>query len=696
MGKISVKRNILIVSVGPPGWGGAATASYHLFRRMQGDGHNVHYMCLLDEIRIAEDQKIFGEKLGNPLGLEGVTICVLKRPLDGPHPEVRDSLIEIGANLVIAYSHSPTVFIKEATPEVPVIFYVSGSTAATALLISDPGLDAVKILERLDKGEQFQISNDREVKAVALADRIVANSELSHRLLRGFHPGCTDKLDPVPTWEAEWVHGHALEFKHLALPFDERDIDVLFVASNWDREVKNCPMVRQIVASMPDKVIHVLGLAGETVEGAISHGLVPEIEEVFRLFGRARVLVCPSRLDAAPGVLYEGAALGCNLVASRNCGNSRIVNQKLLVDSFTTENFVEVIERALVRPSKNDVKYLVDRRGYRNLIDLAREFELPPKLPPRLRATGDEVDYWIDDLCDSEKGYIVVRDCVSAEECERYRLECARFFEKGPVVHARINRPDMFNYVHHRYIAPDGKVWSTKDARRQANICRIYQFLHNRQSADTRILIQRILALRNRIEERFLHDAAYRTERERLMDYVQVTHFLNNDNGLSRHRDCQTTYRYPFLQPFTLLSEPGEDFDGGNLVVWTRTGRAVRFPKDIPIGRGDLVLFDRRLEHGVDPTLGAGRSGVGRWSVVVGARDYHVGRYVDRYRYSNFWVRRMEPLGEEGTKVSRALRALYSTAVSRQSMIEVPRFNSSGCSKGITQPLPLIQYQYKV
>ena len=27
------------------------------------------------------------------------------------------------------------------------------------------------------------------------------------------------------------------------------------------------------------------------------------------------------RIDAAPGILFEGAVMGCNLVASKNCGN---------------------------------------------------------------------------------------------------------------------------------------------------------------------------------------------------------------------------------------------------------------------------------------------------------------------------------------------------------------------------------------
>jgi len=51
---------------------------------------------------------------------------------------------------------------------------------------------------------------------------------------------------------------------------------------------------------------------------------------VFRLMGNAKTIVSTSRYDAAPGILFEGSVMGCNLVASRNCGNWKICHTELL------------------------------------------------------------------------------------------------------------------------------------------------------------------------------------------------------------------------------------------------------------------------------------------------------------------------------------------------------------------------------
>lgn len=85
--------------------------------------------------------------------------------------------------------------------------------------------------------------------------------------------------------------------------------------------------------------------------------------------GDARTLVCPSTLDSAPGILYEAAAMGCNVVASRNCGNWRLCHSELLVDPFGIGTFVECIARSLTREFESNIDEFLQSNSYVDLLE---------------------------------------------------------------------------------------------------------------------------------------------------------------------------------------------------------------------------------------------------------------------------------------------------------------------------------------
>ena len=87
------------------------------------------------------------------------------------------------------------------------------------------------------------------------------------------------------------------------------------------------------------------------------------------LLGSARALVCPSLVDAAPGVLFEAAALGCNVVASKNCGNYGLCHPALLVDPPTLEGFVSRMELARERRYEDRVSDFLGSGSYEDLVD---------------------------------------------------------------------------------------------------------------------------------------------------------------------------------------------------------------------------------------------------------------------------------------------------------------------------------------
>jgi hypothetical protein len=93
--------------------------------------------------------------------------------------------------------------------------------------------------------------------------------------------------------------------------------------------------------------------------------------------GRARSVISPSLIDAAPGILFEGSAMGCNLVASHNCGNAGICNEALLVERYDAQGFVNAIQRGRERRFGDSMQSLLAGRHYDELLGIVDAFAEP-------------------------------------------------------------------------------------------------------------------------------------------------------------------------------------------------------------------------------------------------------------------------------------------------------------------------------
>jgi hypothetical protein len=85
--------------------------------------------------------------------------------------------------------------------------------------------------------------------------------------------------------------------------------------------------------------------------------------------------VSTSILDAAPGILFEGAVMGCNLVASPNCGNWKICHPELLVTDYRAEVFCNRIERSVAKKYPDNLDGFLSQGG---LAELLRTLEEAP------------------------------------------------------------------------------------------------------------------------------------------------------------------------------------------------------------------------------------------------------------------------------------------------------------------------------
>jgi glycosyltransferase involved in cell wall biosynthesis len=160
-----------------------------------------------------------------------------------------------------------------------------------------------------------------------------------------------------------------LDFARLQEPFHKREIDVIFIASSWNRSEKNYKFVKEIASRLKDLNIHVVGEVEKKDNNATYHNLITNRKEMFGLLGNSKTIVSPSLFDAAPGILFEASAMGCNIVASKNCGNWMLCNEILLVDPFNLSSFLEKIHLSLSKKYDDNINYFFKTNSYNNFIE---------------------------------------------------------------------------------------------------------------------------------------------------------------------------------------------------------------------------------------------------------------------------------------------------------------------------------------
>ncbi len=265
--------------------------------------------------------------------------------------------------------------MKREAPDIPILFLTCGCAQAGEYINNGIVSNAVELnnLTLNSNGNEYYFPKlfvSRESEAVAKSDLVITHSELNKQFFKYFYPQHRGKIYPEIIWFADWICEEAQKFSNLKKPFSKRDIDLLFVSSIWSRQVKNYSLMKKIVLQKNDLNIHIVGEVEEKIDNIKYHGYITQREEMFELLGRSKTVVSTSILDAAPGLLFEASVMGCNIVASKNCGNWQICNKDLLVNNFGVKDYLDKINRSLTQEYEDNIVLFLDSNSYRNLIDI--------------------------------------------------------------------------------------------------------------------------------------------------------------------------------------------------------------------------------------------------------------------------------------------------------------------------------------
>ena len=372
-----MNKKILIGCFYVPGWGGPSTAGYSLFEKMQTDGLDVDYINFIFSKDFDDLTKRFGKEFGNPKALSNVHTFVIDNVinLSFQNNNMTTLIKDISPDIILGITWRAAFLMKRAISQIPLIFLPSGSESLKTYIRKDEINNFADVHKILSDSGSIRIEPDViENEAVEISDLIIAHSESILSLFRNIFPGLNSKLYSEILWWAEWTCSDALRYSHFKIPFEERDIDLLFVTNDWGRPEKNSRMMVEIIKKCNGLNTHIVGEINEKPNGAVCHSFIARREDLFRLMGRTKALVSPSLFDASPGILYEASAMGCNLVASKNCGNWKICNDDLLVETYNTDSFLEKIELAISKRFTDNLDFFVNSNSYEKLKNVITGF----------------------------------------------------------------------------------------------------------------------------------------------------------------------------------------------------------------------------------------------------------------------------------------------------------------------------------
>lgn len=230
-----------------------------------------------------------------------------------------------------------------------------------------------------------------------------------------------------------------------------------------------------------------------------------------------------------------------------------------------------------------------------------------PDLQPISSVAVDVARVWRD-VTDPAKGFALVRAFYSLDEVDWYREKSDALLASGPIMHAQVVHDRQRDYVFPRAIG------------RVVTGYQVFHFPHNHRGTDLEAFFRRAIDFRNEVESQWADDA-YRKGTAPLRDYVQVSYFLERTGKLAKHIDQDPDFPSLLLQPWVSLSEPGDDYTRGNLVIHSKDGSAHAIEDELDVHRGDLLLFDRSLVHEVEATAAGTGANRGRCNVVIGGRQ---------------------------------------------------------------------------
>lgn len=324
---------VLVSSTQYPSYGGAATNTYNIIK----------YFKKFDFIKTSglfiDTSEDIAQK-ANPDNLENIYGAMYG---DFHHPDITFNLLKtFGGYPDIAFCKNcmaPKI-IKNIFPNCINIFLVSGIWGFAQL---ECGASEIT--------DFIPIRKTPEEASIKLSNLVICNSNLTIDYFKKIYEYCLeDKLLNKPIDTTKYNVGELiLKEKH---EYDEqnRTIDIIAIASNANRPVKNIKFIKEILEKTNRKIT----VIGENTEELFNDKksnltIVPLLtqSEVIEYLKKSKIILIPSLFDSNSNVFREAVYNGVYPFISHNVAHPKKFPKFFICDNYNTEDWIFRIEYLL-------------------------------------------------------------------------------------------------------------------------------------------------------------------------------------------------------------------------------------------------------------------------------------------------------------------------------------------------------------
>ena len=338
---------ILICSTQYPGYGGGATNSYNIFKFLKLIGFE-RVVCVFFVHEKFINSPNFNH---NPDNFSNVHYFSRKNMNENEIVKTIESSIELKENEKFVMALCKNIWAAEFIPKIfkniPIIYLVSGNAHITQKVNVDPDLCYSNLITNEKIWEELiSVKNENEITAMEKSKYVLCNSEISlyatKAIYGNFYEYKIKKL--FTTYFTNFVNMINFNFEYDC--FSSRPIDLIYIASNFERNIKGRHIAQKIFnnleSSYKDKKINIV-VIGDNVElmklndtNSIKYHTMEKVKniDILKYLYNTKVLIIPSLYEACPNTMHEGIIAGAQVLTSENVGSFEVLDAENIVKNY--------------------------------------------------------------------------------------------------------------------------------------------------------------------------------------------------------------------------------------------------------------------------------------------------------------------------------------------------------------------------
>ena len=340
---------ILVTSKQYPYYGGSATNAYKLINYLRNNNYNTAGLYYNNE-----DVNI------DPDNLKGI----FKTSHNSKKFQIKDDhgkkqvlqYLNGDPDIVLCFNYYVPIVSKNTFPNSKIVYMVVGSpslTLGTNCCINN-NISAMKFLKLKNHNEYIDnIYHNLEKKSIECSDYIlVDHGELPLQILKKTFSDFFSKHNNYCYYD---YSGIILKNQILNKKFDLRTKtnDLIIVASNWNRNVKNKNFYKQILNEYPNLHKIVIG-ANSDFFNEIPNTKIIDLTDhnnVLTHLNKSKLLLLCSFFESGPNIIIESIYCKCQVLASKNIGKSYFLHDyNLTNDVYNVNEWTSKISYILGNP----------------------------------------------------------------------------------------------------------------------------------------------------------------------------------------------------------------------------------------------------------------------------------------------------------------------------------------------------------